>query len=119
MIQIQSEVEAKLLKAGIPVLSKEENEKSQPLRKPYLYIRINSCKLSSRRESIAYNVGIALNQQVRLRGYADSKRCFFAPTWYTSTVGAAGRKNIQEILDAVQNLTDKFTDAYLKANPKE
>jgi hypothetical protein len=119
MIQVQSEVEAKLSKAGVPVLSKEENEKSQPLRKPYLYIRINACKLSSRRESIAYNIGIALNQQVTLRGYADSKKCFFAPTWYTSTVGAAGRKNIQDILDAVQNLADKFTDAYLKANPKE
>ena len=119
MIQMQSEVEAKLRKAAIPVLSKEENEKSQPLRKPYLYIKINSCKLSSRRESIAFNIGIALNQQVTLRGYMDSKRCFFAPTWYTSTVGAAGRRNIQEILDAVQDLTDKFTDAYLKANPKE
>lgn len=119
MIQMQSEVESKLRKAGVPVLSKEENEKIQPLRKPYLYIRINSSKLSSRRESIAYNIGIALNQQVTLRGQADATKCFFAPTWYTSVVGAAGRKNVQEILDAVQDLTDKFIDAYLKANPKE
>jgi hypothetical protein len=119
MIQIQSDVESKLRKAGVQVLSKEENEKVQPLRKPYLYIRINSCKLSSRKESIAFNIGIALNQQVTLRGQADSKKCFFAPTWYTSVVGAAGRKNIQEILDTVQDLTDKFINAYLKANSKE
>jgi hypothetical protein len=119
MIQIQSDVESKLRKAGVEVLSKEENENVQPLRKPYLYIRINSCKLSSRKESIAFNIGIALNQQVTLRGQADSKKCFFAPTWYTSVVGAAGRKNIQEILDAVQDLTGKFINAYLKANPEE
>jgi hypothetical protein len=119
MIQIQSDVESKLRKAGVQVLSKEENEKIQPLRKPYLYIKINSCKLSSRRESIAFNIGIALNQQVLLRGQADAKKCVFAPTWYTSVVGAAGRKNIQEILDTVQDLTDKFINAYLKANSKE
>lgn len=119
MIQMQSEVEAKLRKAGVPVLSKEENEEIQPLRKPYLYIRINSSKLSSRKEAIAYNIGIALNQQVTLRGPGEAKKCFFAPTWYTSVVGAAGRKNIQDILDAVQNLTEQFTDAYLKANPTE
>ena len=119
MIQIQSDVESKLRKAGVEVLSKEENEKVQPLRKPYLYIRINSCKLSSRKESIAFNIGIALNQQVMLRGQVDFKKCLFAPTWYTSVVGAAGRTNIQELLDTVQDLTDKFINAYLKANSKE
>jgi hypothetical protein len=119
MIQIQSDVEAKLRKAGVQVLSAEENEKIQPLRKPYLYIKINSRKLTSRRESIAFNIGIALNQQVTLRAQADSKKCFFAPTWYTSVVGAAGRNNTQDILDAVQDLTDKFINAYLKANSKE
>jgi hypothetical protein len=119
MIQVQSDVEARLRKAGVQVLSMEENEKIQPLRKPYLYIRINSRNLTSRKESIAFNIGIALNQQVTLRAPSDSKKCFFAPTWYTSVVGAAGRKNIQEILDAVQDLTDKFIQAYLKANPKE
>jgi hypothetical protein len=119
MIQIQSDVELKLRNAGIQVLSKEENEKIQSLRKPYLYIKINSSRLSSRKESIAFNIGIALNQQVTLRGQADSKKCFFAPTWYTSAVGAAGRKNIQEILDTLQDLTDKFINAYLKANTNE
>ena len=119
MLQIQSDVEAKLRKAGVPVLSVEENEKIQPLRRPYLYIRINSSKLTSRRESVAFNIGIALNQQVTLRMQPDSKKCFFAPTWYTSAVGAAGRRNVQDILDMVQDLTDKFIHAYLKANPKE
>ncbi len=119
MIQIQGDVEAKLRKASVPVLSAEENEKIQPLRRPYLYIRINTCKLTSRREAVAFNIGIALNQQVTLRMQADSKKCFFAPTWYTSAVGAAGRRNVQDILDTVQDLADKFINAYLKANAKE
>ncbi len=119
LIQIQCDVEAKLRNAGIPVLSIEENEKIQPLRKPYLYIKINSYKLTSRKELVAFNIGIALNQQVSLRMEGESKKCFFAPTWYTSFVGVAGRRNVQDLLDAVQNLTDKFIKAYLKANPKE
>lgn len=36
-IQIQKEVEAKLQNAGIPIITKEDNEKIQPLRQPYLY----------------------------------------------------------------------------------
>ena len=120
MIQIQSAVESKLRKAGVKVLSKEENEKIQPLRKPYLYIKINSYTLSSRKESIAFNVGMALNQQVVLRGYPDSKsKCFYAPTWYTSSVGAAGRKNILDIIDVVEDLTEKFINAFLTVNPRE
>ncbi len=120
MIQIQSNVESRLRKAGVQVLSKEENEKVQPLRKPYLYIRINSCKLTSRKESIAFTVGMALNQQMVLRGYPDFKsKCFYAPTWYMSSVGAAGRKNILEVIDTVEDLTEKFINAYLTANPKE
>ncbi len=120
MIQIQADVESKLRSAGIQVLSKEENEKFQSSRKPYLYIKISSCKIPSRRESVAFNIGIALNQQVVLRGHSDVKKnCFFAPTWYTSVVGAAGWQGRPEILDLVKDLTDKFVNAYLTANPKE
>jgi len=120
VIQIQSLVESKLRKWGVKVLSKEENEKIQPLRRPYLYIRINSNRLSPRKEPVAFNIGMALNQQIVLRGYPDSKsKCFYAPTWYMSSVGAAGRKNISELLDAVEDLAEKFIHAYLTVNPKE
>ncbi len=119
LIRIQGDVEAKLRSAGIQVLSREENEKIQPLRKPYLYIKINTSRLSARRESIAYNIAIGLNQQVTIRGQGTSKNCFLAPTWYAGTLGAAGWKNVQDIMDGVHELTDKFIHAYLKANHKE
>lgn len=117
--QIQIDVESKLRKAGIEILTAEENEKIQPLRKPYLYIKINSYKLPFRRETFAFNIAIALNQKVLLRGHPDSKRkTFYAPTWYTSFVGGVGGKNIPEILEVLKELMDKFISAYHTANPR-
>ncbi len=118
-IQIQTNVEAKLREAEIKILSKEENEKVQPLRKPYLYVKINSHKLPWKREVIAYSVEIALKQLVILPHQPKSSRKpFFAPTWYENIVGAVFPKDFGEIRDGVQLLTDKFIKAYLIANPK-
>ncbi len=118
-IQIQTDVEAQLHEAGIKVLSKEENEKIQPLRKPYLYIRIDSSKLPWKREVIAYSVEIALKQLVTLPAQPKSARKpFYAPTWDKSIVGAATPREFSEIRNGVQQLMDKFIKAYLAANPK-
>jgi hypothetical protein len=120
MIQIQADVELKLRMGGIEVLSKEENEKIQPLRKPYLYIKINSYKMPRRKGSFAFNIEIALNQQVVLREHSTFlKKPFYAPTWYTSFVGAVSGEKVPEIRDVVKDLTDKFINAYLTANPKK
>ena len=116
-IQIQTDVESRLRTAGIKVLSKEENEKLQPLRKPYLYLRINSVKPPWKREGLAFNIEIALNQQVFIREEPKSfKKSCFAPTWYKTFLGVAGWKNISEIREIVQGLTDKFIEAYQAAN---
>jgi hypothetical protein len=118
-IQIQIDVEAKLHEAEIKVLTKEENEKVQPLRKPYLYVKINSHKLPWAREVIAYSVEISLKQLVTLPAEPKSDRKpFYAPTWYKNIIGAATPKNFAEIRDGVYQLTDKFIKAYLTANPK-
>jgi len=118
-IQIQTDVEAKLREAEIKVLSKEENEKVQPLRKPYLYVRINSHKLPWKREVIAYSVEIALKQLVILPAQPQSARKpFYAPTWDKNIVGAVFPKDFAEIRDGVHLLTDKFIKAYLIAHPK-
>ena len=118
-IQIQTDVEAKLREAEIRVLSKEENEKIQPLRKPYLYVKINSRKLPWKREVIAYSVEIALKQFVTLPAQPKSARKpFYAPTWYKNIVGAATPKDFPEIRDGVNQIMDKFIKAYQTANPK-
>ena len=118
-IQIQTDLEAKLRAADIKVLSKEENEKVQPLRKPYLYIKINSHKLPWQREVYAYSIEIALKQIVALPGQPKSvRKPFYAPTWYKNTFGALTPKNFSEIRDGVQQLTDNFIKEYLAANSK-
>jgi len=118
-IQIQTEVEAKIREAEIKILSKEENEKVQPLRKPYLYVKINSLKLPWTREVVAYNIEVSLKQIVVLPGQPKSMRkSLYAPTWQKSIVGAATPKNFAEIRDGVRQLTDKFIKAYLAENPK-
>ena len=117
--QIQTDVEAKLREAEIRILSMEENEKLQPLRKPYLYIKINTRKLPWAREVIAYNVEVELKQLVTIPSLPKSTRKpFYAPTWYESFVGAATPRNFPEIRDGVRQLVDKFIKAYQTANPK-
>jgi hypothetical protein len=120
MIQIQSDVESKLRMAGIEVLTREENEKIQTLRMPYLYVKINSCKPAWRREVFVFNIEVALNQRVLLREHSKySEKSFYAPTWYTSSVGAVAAVNVMDIRDVVKDLTDQFIQAYQKANPKQ
>jgi hypothetical protein len=118
-IQIQTDVEAKLREAEIKVLSKEENEKIQPLRKPYLYVKIKTNKLPWKRLVVAYSIEISLKQLVILPAQPQTfRKPFFAPTWYKNIVGAAVPKDFPEIREGVHQLTDKFIKAYLAANPK-
>lgn len=118
-IQIQTDVEAKLREAEIKILSKEENEKIQPLRRPYLYVKIKSHKLPWKRLVVAYSIEIALKQLVTLPAQSKSSgKPFFAPTWYKNIVGATVPKDFAEIREGVHQLTDKFIKDYLAANPK-
>jgi hypothetical protein len=119
-VQIQKEVEGKLQNAGIQVLSKEENEKTQPLRKPYLCIKVHSYKLPWERSYFAFCIDIALNQQVKLRGLPEPKKTVcYSPTWYKTQIGAAAGKDLTEIIESVKTLTEKFISAYQRANPKQ
>ena len=105
--------------AGIKVLSKEENEKIQTFRKPYLYIRINSYKPPWGREVVAFNMDIALKQKVLLSGdHKVLEKSFYAPTWYSSVVGIVGWKNLSTVRESANTLMDQFIEAYLSVNSK-
>jgi hypothetical protein len=119
MIEVQADVELKLRNAGIGVLSKEDNEKIQPLRKPYLYVKIDSLKLPWRRASFVFHVEVALKQQVALSEHPKNfKKSFYAPTWNTTFIGAVSGNNVPDIRDFVKELMDRFVNDYLKENPK-
>jgi hypothetical protein len=118
-IQIQTDVEAKLRESQIKILSKEENEKLQPSRKPYLFIKIHSRKMPWKREVFAYNIELTLKQLAVLPDQCKSSRkYFYAPTWSKNIVGAIIPKELSEIREGVQQLMDKFIKAYLDANSR-
>jgi hypothetical protein len=117
VIQIQKEVEAKLQSAGINVLTKEDNEKIQPSRQPYLYIKISSCKLPARRPFFAFYIDFALNQRVKILGNTQLKKyIFYCPTWYKSELGAVSGKELSNIIEIVKALTEKFIKDFQTAN---
>ncbi len=119
VIQVQSDVESKLRNAGIRVLTKEENEKIQPLRKPYLYIKLTSYKPPTRRDVLPFNVEISLKQKVRLECHSESSdKSFYSATWAKSSVSVVSFRNPSEIRDVINELTDLFIKAYLKASGK-
>jgi hypothetical protein len=114
--QVIGEIVSRLKKAGIDVLSNEENQRLQPLRKPYLAVKISSSRL---KQGFAIGIQLGLNQQVIVRGAPEIKKTpFFAPTWYTTFVGAVSLSKVPEIHDVLNRLTDKFISAYLETNPK-
>lgn len=114
--QVLGNVISRLRKAGIEVLSTEEDEKIQPLRKPYLAVKISSVRI---KRILAFSIQIGLNQQVIVRGSPELKKTvFFSPTWYMNSMGAVGGTHVSEICEALNMLIDKFTSAYFEANPK-
>ncbi len=120
-VDIQTDVESKLREAGIQILSKEENEKNQPSHKPYLYVKINSCKPTWRKEVIAYHIEIALKQLVAIPSEPAQfyEKPFYAPTWYKSQLGVIFPRDISRIREEVNALMDKFIASYLRFNPKK
>ncbi|MGB9700223.1 MAG: hypothetical protein ACPL5I_12660 [Thermodesulfobacteriota bacterium] len=117
-IQIQKEVETLLQNSGVQVLSREDNEKKQPFRKPYLHIKVNSFKLPLKKPYFAYCIEIALNQQVKLLGNEVIKKTYlFSPTWYKSELGAEVGKDVPRIIEVIKKLIEKFINDYKAANP--
>lgn len=117
-IQIQKEVEALLKNSGIQVLSKEDNEKIQALRKPYLYVKVDAFKISLKRPFFAFNIYIALNQQIKIMGEAELKKAYFyCPTWYKSELEGVLGREVPKIIEAIKLLTEKFINDYKMANP--
>ncbi len=119
VIQVQTDVESKLRQAGIRILTKEENEKIQPQRKPYLYIKLTTYKPPTRRDVLPFNVEMSLKQKVRLECHSESSdKSFYSATWAKTSVSVVSFRNPSEIRDVVNELTDNFIRAYLKASGK-
>jgi len=107
--QLQTEVELRLRRSGIPVLESRDA--------PYLYVNVTTVSsLPTNLHAVAINV--ALNQDVYLRRY-PTILLYGATTWaQTSTLIVSGNRLREFVRENVGSLVDKFGNDYLAVNPR-
>jgi len=113
--KIKTDVELRLRKAGIKVLSKQDSFEAPGM--PYLYIIANVLPHPSL-GTVAYTVKVELCQEVILSRNNQDKGD--ASTWWTpGMLGLAGKNQFVRIIrDEVADQVDKFINDYLSLNPK-
>lgn len=117
--QLQTDVEVRLRKAGIRVLTVEEVRESES--KPALVVSVIALKsdpLSKLLESNSYSflISIELKQAASLQRMPANK--FSVTTWSDKALGYTTAKNIRVIRDGLGDYVDRFINAYLTVNPK-
>ncbi len=114
--RLQTDVELRLRKAGIQVLTKKQWLDAPG--SPYLYVEVGTIK--EKEGSLAglytYSLSVSLSQKVALTRNPSMTR--HAPTWGVDVIGSVGADNLQSICDRLVNLVDKFINDYLAVNPK-
>lgn len=104
--QLQTTVELRLRKAGLPV--------SDGVTSPYLYIKVNSMIHGGGTASISINVSFV--QAVRLD--RDPTLSTLATTWDAGGMASSGVRRLSEVMDHVGDLVDQFANDFLAVNPK-
>ena len=112
--KIQKDLEAKLRKAGIEVLSKEERMKVSGT--PRLDLMIGALRAFTAKDTEFYFIStvIKLRQDVYLERMPKSRVSGIA-TWSNTRFGINFANNIRSEVDGA---IDKFITAYLSVNPK-
>jgi hypothetical protein len=108
--QIKTDVERRLQKAGVRVLTNQE-EVETPGR-PQLYVKIGAS--INKMGIFAYSINVDLIEIVTL----FTGETAFATVWEKGEAGSVGLNNINQIQSRITILVDKFINDYLAANPK-
>ena len=112
---IRTDVELKLRRAGIRVLTEEKRLKTPGA--PRLNIAVIA-ELSTDGLSYTHFVVVKLDQDVRLERDL-SERAFGATTWSSDfQVGFWPRADLRTLRDDIKDKVDQFISAYLSVNPK-
>ena len=112
--QLQKEVESKLEKAGIKVLTREEAFNAAG--EPFLYINLNVNIAKTESDIYPYGIDMLLIQKVSL--LRDPKLTSYAITWSTGGVGSIAKPILSQLRESVEAMVDVFIKAYLAENPK-
>ena len=110
--QIQTDVELRLRKAGVRVLTAKESDETPGV--PFLYVNVTTI-FFQKTSAVVYSIFVQLKEAVTL------KRGFIAvgAIWNTGSVGTVGTSNIRKIRVSVGDKVDEFINDYLAANPKK
>jgi len=108
---LKTDVELKLRKAGIQVLTRVEAYLTQGI--PYLSVNVIGLKLESPRGFI-YSVRVEFRQDVILSRNRSIEAS--STTWQKNTTGI--HPNVRYIREVVSDLVDEFMNDYLAVNPK-
>jgi hypothetical protein len=112
-LQIRTDVEVKLRQAGIGVVTQAQTLSTTAA--PYLYVNVQTAK--NERGLYAFSVQMELRQAVSLLTNPSMRR--LATTWSTpGFIGSVGSQKVGSLREDVRDLTDRFINAYLAANPK-
>ena len=109
---LQADVEERLRRAGLRVLSR--NERFQAPGQPHLFVRFIDQKRSDM-ELYAISIAVHLVQMVRLA--RDGKVLVPAETWGMTGVVSVGAKELQSVRTLVGEYVDMFVEAAEAANP--
>jgi hypothetical protein len=112
--QLQNEVESRLQKASIKVLTREEALNAPG--EPFLYININVNMAKTESDIYPYGIDLLLIQKVSL--LRDPKLTSYAITWSTGGVGSIAKPILSHLKESVEAMVDVFIKAYLAENPK-
>jgi hypothetical protein len=108
--QIQTDVELRLRKAGVRVLTEDEMWNTPGM--PTLIVNVNTVFGTG---ICAYSVHVELTEKVKLdRGFSVS-----GAIWEIGMIGAIGTGDMRKIREYVGDMVDKFINDYLAANPKK
>lgn len=112
--QIQTDVELRLRKAGMRVLSPKEH---QPGVTAFLVVNILVAEFSGTDELpslYAISLDLFLNQPFKF----TSSNGHYAITWHEAAVYLYGEETVKNLRSAILDLVDRFINDYLAANPK-
>jgi Cdc6-like AAA superfamily ATPase len=112
--QLQKEVESKLQKAGIKVLTREEAFNTPG--EPFLYVNINVNIAKTESDIYPYSIDPLLIQKVSL--LRDPKLTSYAITWSRGGVGSIGKTIVRELGESVEAMVGVFIKTYPDENPK-
>jgi hypothetical protein len=112
IVQIQTDVECRLRKAGIEVVPRTEihEEFGAPSLRVTLATEVNKQVVQ-----VLFHVAISFEQVVKLLVGVD--RYCFASTWETSSYGVVSPSKIAQLRDVIGKLVEMFVADYLEVNP--